>query len=302
MSLSISRLPDRCPFCGAPTVQYAKRTSEGYYICTRCGNVFEDVLIDTGPEWRAYDAEERIARSRIGAPLSNTVHDRGVSTLIIPRVRDERALKLIQTQRKVRRGRDEKLVKILQEVNRIASRMGLPDRVRETLGSIVKILYRHNLLRKNNLYEYIGAAIFAAARINGYSISSNDIIENLGVSKERLWAAYRTLTFKLNISKRVGKQRPPKPTEYIARIASKLGLSSQVETLATRIAAELSRTGLAQGKPPQAIAAAAVYLASILLNEKRNQTQVARVINVTDATIRNRYRDIVDNFYIEVSL
>ena len=64
----------------------------------------------------------------------------------------------------------------------------------------------------------------------------------------------------------------------------------------------LVRTGLAQGKPPEALAAASIYLASILLDQKRNQLAVARAIGVTDATIRNRYRDIVDNFYIEVRL
>ena len=89
---------------------------------------------------------------------------------------------------------------------------------------------------------------------------------------------------------------------YVSRIASRLGLSSRVETLALTFTRLLAKTGLSQGKPPQTLAAAAVYLASILMDEKRNQSEVARVVNVSDATIRNRYRDIVDNFYIEVLL
>ncbi len=282
---------------------YVRRTPEGNYTCTNCGYVFETdfIPIDEGPEWRAYNAEERRARSRVGAPLSNNIHDKGLSTFIRPRRRDERSLKLIHAQRIIRRGREEKLVKTLQEVNRITRELGLPDRVRESVGRIVKLLYKQNRLRKNTFYDYIGAAILVAARINNYTgISSKDIISHLGVDKDRFWAAYRTIVFALG--KSIGMYRPPKPSAYVARVVSQLGLTGQVETLATRFAASLSKVGLAQGKPPQAIAAASVYLAAILLNEKKNQTQVARVIGVTDATIRNRYRDIVDNFYIEVWL
>jgi transcription initiation factor TFIIB len=119
-----------------------------------------------------------------------------------------------------------------------------------------------------------------------------------GVDANSIWRAYRNIVTRLKV--RVYK--PPRPHIYIPKIVSNLKLPAEVETLAIKLADILAATKLSQGKPPEAIAAASVYLASILLDSKRNQLEVASAINVTDATIRNRYRDIVDNFYIEVRL
>ncbi len=54
----------------------------GEYICTETGEVIEERAIDQGPEWRAFTPEEKEKRSRVGGPLNQTIHDRGLSTLI----------------------------------------------------------------------------------------------------------------------------------------------------------------------------------------------------------------------------
>ncbi|MDY7083308.1 MAG: transcription initiation factor IIB 3, partial [Halobacteria archaeon] len=47
-------------------------------------------------------------------------------------------------------------------------------------------------------------------------------------------------------------------------------------------------------------AAAAVYLASILTNDKRTQNQIASVADVTEVTIRNRYQEQAEAIGAEV--
>jgi len=44
-----------------------------------CGLAIEEQRLGHGPEWRAYDADER---ERTGAPLTAARHDRGLSTEI----------------------------------------------------------------------------------------------------------------------------------------------------------------------------------------------------------------------------
>ncbi len=304
-------LPEKCPSCGAPTYGNVVLNSEGYPVCMVCGYVFEQetLNIDHGAEYFSAlkDREKRDKRRRTGAPLTNLTHDGGVSSMIKPRSRregglgnDERTRKLIKAQQKVRRGKDEKLINTLKRVNRYAAELELPTVVRESAARIVKKLYEAKLLKKNNLDEYIAAAIFAAARMEKHPLPAKDIVNKLGVDKQRFWTAYRNLVEKLR--GHVKRQRPPSPAAYVQRIGSELGLSSQVVSLAEKIAAKIDSMGLSQGKPPQAVAGAAIYIASIIMSEKRNQTQVAGVIGVTDATIRNRYRDILDNLFIEVHL
>ncbi len=286
----------RCPNCGAGP-EYLRVNEDGNLVCTRCGYVIDDFIMDTGPEWRAYTPEDRTRRSRVGAPITERVHDRGLTTFIQVQVRDERARKLARIHQKVRKAGSEKLIQLLQEANNIAARMGLPSRVAEEFTKIVRFLYEQKLLRRSNMTTYLAAALVAAARIAGYAITMRDVARFFELDVLQVWSAYRSIVARLRV-----RPRPPCPEEFIPLLTSRLGLPTPVECLATRFVKELAKRGITQGKPPKALAAAAVYLASILLDEKRNQTQVARAADVTDATIRNRYRDIVDNFYVEVRL
>ena len=52
--------------------------------------------------------------------------------------------------------------------------------------------------------------------------------------------------------------------------------------------------GLLSGKSPTGYAAAAIYAASLLCNEKKTQREVADVAQVTEVTIRNRYQEQIE--------
>lgn len=287
-----------CPSCGAPLALYARRDVNGNLVCTRCGLVISEADFDLGPEWRSFTPEDRVRRSRVGSPMTSLVHDYGLTTYIYTRSKDPRQRKLAALQARLRTYKNQKLISVLQDANRVARRLNLPPSAAETYGKIVRKLYEEKMIKKNNVNEYLAAAALIAARLERHPLSVNDVINVLGVKRQQLWRAYNSILKKL----RVRSAAPPKPHNFIPKIASRLGLGGEVETLALRFATLLVRTGLAQGKPPEPLAGAAIYLSSILLDKKRNQQEIARVVNATDATIRNRYRDIVDNFYIEVRL
>jgi len=288
----------RCPVCGSPLRLTARRSGDGSLVCTNCGYVISESDFDLGPEWRSFTQEDRVRRSRVGSPMTSLVHDYGLTTYIYSRSRDPRQRKLVALQARLRTYKNQKLISVLQEANRVARRLNLPHSVSETFGKLVRRLYEEKILKKNNVNEYLAAAVLVAARLERHPISVNDVVKTLGVKQQQLWRAYNNILKKL----RVRPATPPKPHNFIPKIASRLGLSGEVETLALRFATMLVHTGLAQGKPPEPLAGAAIYLSSILLDRKKNQQEIAKVVNATDATIRNRYRDIVDNFYIEVRL
>ncbi len=50
--------------------------------------VLEDNIVDTGPEWRAFDMQQENALARAGPPMSTTLPDKGLSTEISPTNRD----------------------------------------------------------------------------------------------------------------------------------------------------------------------------------------------------------------------
>jgi transcription initiation factor TFIIB len=51
--------------------------------------------------------------------------------------------------------------------------------------------------------------------------------------------------------------------------------------------------GITIGKAPGGLAAAALYIAGIIEDDRRTQREIAESANVTEVTVRNRYKDIV---------
>src|SRR5208337_3930089 len=56
------------------------------------------------------------------------------------------------------------------------------------------------------------------------------------------------------------------------------------------------------GRGPTGVAAAAIYISSILGGERRTQREVAEVAGVTEVTIRNRYKELAEKLDIEIIL
>ncbi|HJJ62798.1 MAG TPA: transcription initiation factor IIB, partial [Methanocorpusculum sp.] len=68
-----------CPECGSKQLVHDYERAE--LVCQNCGLVLDDDFIDRGPEWRAFDHDQRMKRSRVGAPMTFTIHDKGLSTM-----------------------------------------------------------------------------------------------------------------------------------------------------------------------------------------------------------------------------
>ncbi len=69
-----------CPECGSTRLMRDYECAE--LVCMDCGFVVAAKIADRGPEWRAFDDEQRSKRTRVGAPLTYNHHDKGLSTTI----------------------------------------------------------------------------------------------------------------------------------------------------------------------------------------------------------------------------
>ena len=75
-----SEKAEGCPECG--NLDLIRDYEAGELVCESCGMVISSELFDHGPEWRAFNLEQREKRTRVGAPLTWTIHDKGLSTII----------------------------------------------------------------------------------------------------------------------------------------------------------------------------------------------------------------------------
>ncbi|HLC68953.1 MAG TPA: TFIIB-type zinc ribbon-containing protein, partial [Candidatus Bilamarchaeaceae archaeon] len=57
---------NKCPECGA--ARLIRDYEKGELLCGQCGLIIAENIQDLGPEWRAFDAEQKGKRARGGAP------------------------------------------------------------------------------------------------------------------------------------------------------------------------------------------------------------------------------------------
>ena len=70
-------------------------------------------------------------------------------------------------------------------------------------------------------------------------------------------------------------------------------LSAETQSKSVEILEHARDIELTSGRGPTGIAAAALYVASLIHGEKRTQREVADVAGVTEVTIRNRYKELI---------
>ncbi|GAB3422291.1 transcription initiation factor IIB [Haloparvum alkalitolerans] len=289
----------RCPECRG---RLASDTEHGETVCVDCGLVVEEESVDRGPEWRAFDAGERDSKSRVGAPTTNMMHDNGLSTNIGWSDRDSygkalspekrRQMQRLRTWNERFRTRDSKernLKQALGEIDRMASALGLPETVRETASVIYRRALDENLLPGRSIEGVATAALYAAARQVGTPRSLDEFTAVARVDKTELTRTYRYVIRELKL-----EVKPADPESYVPRFASRLGCSEEVERTARELLRAAADDGVTSGKSPVGLAAAAVYAAALLANEKVTQSQVSAVADISEVTIRNRYKELLE--------
>ena len=290
---------ETCPECGGSVVADEAR---GETVCSDCGLIIDEDSIDRGPEWRAFDSAERDQKSRVGAPTTNLMHDKGLSTNIGWQNKDAYGNALSSRQReqmqrlrtwnerfRTRDSKERNLKQALGEIDRMASALGLPENVRETASVIYRRALDEDLLPGRSIEGVATAALYAAARQAGTPRSLDELERVSRVEKMELTRTYRYVVRELSL-----EVEPADPTQYVPRFASDLDLSDEAERRARGLLESAKRAAIHSGKSPVGLAAAAVYAAALLTNEKVTQNQVSEVADVSEVTIRNRYKELLE--------
>jgi transcription initiation factor TFIIB len=296
----------RCPECGENRLVRDYDTAE--VICTNCGCVVEDKIEDPGPEWRAFDNEQREKRNRVGAPLTFSIHDKGLSTTIDWRDKDTDGKSLSPSQRSQmhrlrkwqRRTRvsdptERNLAFALSELTKIASILNLPKHILETASVIYRRAVRKKLIRGRSIQGIAAAAIYMACRQCGIARTLDEISETCLIDRKEVGRSYRFIVKELETF-----IPPSSPYFYVSRFSNQLGLPGHVEAIALKILKAAIDMKLTCGRGPIGIAASATYIAATLVNERRTQREIAEQANVTEVTIRNRYKEFIESMEIIV--
>jgi len=279
-------------------------------VCMSCGFVVIANLTDQGPEWRAFDAEQLEKRARAGAPTTFTIHDKGLSTTIdwhdrdvhgqrLPQGQKAQIYRLRKWQRRIRvsDATERNLAFALSEISKISNNLNLPKNVIETASVIYRKAVKERLIRGRTIQGVTSAAIYVACRQCGVARTLEDISQVSPINKKEVGRSYRFLVKELNYF-----IKPVKAGLYITKLCNQLTMQGNVEEIAHKILFAASELRLTSGRGPTGIAAAVSYIASILTGERKTQREIAEIAQVTEVTIRNRYKELVERLQFTIYL
>jgi transcription initiation factor TFIIB len=271
-----------CPECGSSNL--VEDYNLGEVICQSCGLVFSEHAINRGPEWRAFTKEEKEQRGRVGIPTSFSIHDKGLSTVINRVNRDAfgrllplaRRLEMLRLRKwQIRTSVDRNLAQAMAELDRLTDRIHVPALIKERAAVIYRKALDSGLVRGRSIAAIATASLYAACR---------------DVSR-----SYRLLLRELDM-----KMPVQDPVKCVSKIASKVDVSMQTQRRTLDILKEARKRGVVAGKDPMGFAAAALYVACVLEGEKKTQKEIAEVANVTEVTVRNRYKNLKETLSLNI--
>jgi len=305
---SIAAKVQQCPECGSTRLMRDYESAE--IVCMNCGIVVAAKLADRGPEWRAFDDEQRAKRARVGAPLTYTIHDKGLSTMIDWHDRDiygkrlspgqkAQIYRLRKWQRRIRvsDATERNLAFALSEISKIANNLNLPKNILETAAVIYRKAVKEHLIRGRSIQGVTSAALYVACRQCGLARTLEEIAQASNINKKEVGRSYRFLIKELNYF-----IPPVKPSQYITKFSNQLTMQGKVEEIGHKILSTARDLKLTSGRGPTGIAAAASYISSVLTGERKTQREIAEIAQVTEVTIRNRYKELVERIMFEINL
>ncbi|UCH02117.1 MAG: transcription initiation factor IIB [Candidatus Bathyarchaeota archaeon] len=306
MSNQVSILRKKqCPDCSGTT--FIEDHDIGEVICNTCGLVVDEKNINEGAEWRAYTLEERARKARTGSPASLIKFDKGLSTTFQPykdgygkplsmkdRLRMMRLQKW-QIRTRVHSSAHRNLSQAMNKLTLLSDKLHIPKDVEENAAHIYRKAFDKGLVRGRSIESAVAASLYAACRLTRTTRSLTEIVNASSRSRKEISRHYRMLQRELDLKIPIDD-----PFKYVSKIGSKIGINQQVQQTAVKLLHKAKQKKTLSGKDPIGLAAAAIYIACKLNIIRKTQKEIAIAANITEVTIRNRYKSLIKTLKLDL--
>jgi transcription initiation factor TFIIB len=133
--------------------------------------------------------------------------------------------------------------------------------------------------------------LYAACRDTETPRNLKDVEQAANIKRKDIARCYRLLVKELDL-----KMPVTDSVQCVSRIASKIGIEEKTKRSAIKVLKTAQENEVSAGKDPMGLAAAALYLACVKHGEDKTQRDIAEAANVTEVTIRNRYKGLRESF------
>lgn len=296
-----------CSKCGSTKIIYDPENAE--IVCMYCGFVTQEEIVDKRVKGKT-DYKQDIETIRSGRPLTYTIHDKGLSTIIDPHDisvygknfssgQKNQAYRLCKWQRRIRitDSTERNLAFALSEITKMSNKLNLSKDILETATAIYKRAVKERVTIRHSIQSVAVAALYLACRQCKLTRTLDEIVQTSTVSKKKAGKSYWDLIKNLEYT-----TTPLQPDQYITKFSNKIITQEKTQEVTHKILSAAKEAKLTSGHAPIDIAAAAYYAALVLTGEHNTWKEVAEIAHTTEATIRNRYKEFEKYLEIEISI
>lgn len=284
-----------CPLCKEyNTIIVDPRSTDT--VCIKCGMVLSDKT-DAWLDWQANDFEEMQVYTKTGPPLSLTRRDISVSTIIGNENLDARRKqikpKVLPTLRRLRtwdsrtQTNNYHFRTAFRELDTLKDKLGLSEAIAEKAAYIFRKAHEKGMIRGRSALAVLAATVYIACRQMDAPRTLDDIVIASNIKRKLITKSHRELIFELQL-----KLPDIDNRKCVVRVANKANVSEKTKYKAINLMDKVVKEGISTGKDPMGLAAAVLYASCIITGEQKSQTDLARAAQITQVTIRNRFKDL----------
>jgi len=283
----------KCKICNSNS--WDTDSVRGETICSECGYVAAENMIDPGAEWTNHSGGDD--RSRVGAPTTLTLSDKGLSTEISrsdltsgaaarhgmsgKSLREWRRRQRVDQRSKTRDSRSRNLTTAMQFIR---DKGGLPPQIEQEAANLYRHAMKEGIVTGRSIRGVTAACVYIAARQAEIPRRIDVIAEAFDMTTEveekELKRTIRLVARKMNTHHITG------PEEYFEKFHSDLELPPYVLGDTRDLWDSVSQNMVWQGKKPSGIAGCMLYKASQNSNSPRTQSEVCKVSGISEVTLR----------------
>jgi len=279
----------------------------GEILCATCGAVLVDKVEDSAPEQRSFTMEDYTNKSRTGVGSTLSLHDKGLTTVIDRNNKDALGNRLSSEMQLIfhrlrtwdnrsKSSTEERSMKsAFGTLEMLQSKLELPDAVTERAAYIYRKAISQRMTAGRSIAGIMAASLYATCREFSVPRTLLDVANAGNLTMKELSRDYRILVKKLGL-----RLESYDSSEFVTRISTGVGISEKAKRLALEILHKAKEKGIADGKNPISLAAAALFLSVTINQEAKTQGDIAKAANVSSVTIRSVAKNMKKHLEIDL--
>ncbi len=289
----------KCQVCGSTDVIYDGE--KGELICSKCGIVIEErPIIDMGAEWR--DFGDKPSRARAQA-IDETQPNLGIGFLRIGTIVGKKYSiginRKMEAITRTSNSIERNVMTIRRDAKQLLAKLSLPNHI---LSNVIR---DYRKLAERGYRAHLKATAVALTYLNckkeGIPCRLKTLVKTSGIDGHGL---NRVITKIRQAGYDKLQSNGSDVMKYVTALVNSVDTGpiskKNVYSFVMDLLNKAHEKRLLNGKSNYSVAAAAVYIAMMIFGIRTKQRDVASIANVTDVTIRSRYRELMEKIEIEV--